>query len=53
MSPSKIDDLKRDLDQLTDPQGQKGVVPANDRGREAEHPGEIPRAGWLDVARLG
>jgi membrane protein len=49
MSPSKIDDLKRDLDQLTDPQGQKGAVPANDRGREAEHPGEIPRAGWLDV----
>jgi membrane protein len=50
MSPSKIDDLKRDLDQLTDPQGQKGVVPANDdRGREAEHPGKIPSAGWLDV----
>ena len=34
MSPSKIDDLKRDLDQLTDPQGQKGVVPANTTAEE-------------------
>jgi hypothetical protein len=37
MSPSKIDDLKRDLNQLTAPRGQKHPAPADDRGRDAEH----------------
>src|SRR3954453_8865875 len=49
MSPSKIDDLKRDLDQLTARRGQKAATPADDRGRDAEHPGRIPSTGWLDV----
>jgi membrane protein len=49
MSPSKIDHLKRDLDQLTAPRGQKADTPADDRGRDAEHPGRIPSTGWLDV----
>jgi membrane protein len=49
MSPSKIDDLKRDLNQLTAQRGQKHTAPADDRGRDAEHPGHIPSTGWLDV----
>src|ERR1700733_8192973 len=49
MSPSKIDDLKRDLNQLTAQRGQKHTTPADDRGRDAEHPGHIPSTGWLDV----
>lgn len=49
MSPSKIDDLKRDLNQLTVPPGQKHPAPTDDRGRDAEHPGHIPSTGWLDV----
>ena len=44
MSPSKIDDLKRDLNQLTGPRGQKHAAPAGDRGRDAVHPGRIRAA---------
>jgi membrane protein len=49
MSPLKIDDLKRDLNQLTAQRGQKHTTPADDRGRDAEHPGRITSTGWLDV----
>jgi membrane protein len=53
----RIKDLKGQLDGLVRPAEPAGSFPrrappsADDgRGREAEHPGKIPAAGWIDVA---
>jgi membrane protein len=54
----RLEELKRDLGQLLDRRepvkgtresGRRKAVEESDRGREAEHPGEIPGRGWKDV----
>jgi membrane protein len=50
MSKSRIDDLKRDLDQISHRRPQRKSAQEDVIGRNAEHPGRIPRRGWLDVS---
>ena len=49
---ARLDDLKRDLARLerkrTGPP-REGHAIEEGRGREAEHPGQIPSRGWMDV----
>jgi membrane protein len=51
-TPARLEDLKRNLAKLEgksrrgSPSGSGG-----ERGREADHPGEIPPRGWVDVLR--
>jgi membrane protein len=47
MSTNRIDELKRDLEQLQ--HGAPAQRRDDGRGREAEHPGEIPLRGWKDI----
>jgi membrane protein len=57
-SQGRIAELKGQLDGLVQPAEPADTVPAGarrssageGRGREAEHPGKIPAAGWTDVA---
>src|SRR3954465_3542718 len=47
---AELDALKRDLEELVStrrgrPSDKEG------RGREAEHPGEIPPGGWMDILK--
>jgi membrane protein len=49
-SHERIEDLRRDLAALTRPRQPTRTRPSGGRGREAEHPGEIPARGWMDVA---
>jgi membrane protein len=50
---ARLDDLKRDLARLerkrTGSPRQGRTVDEGGRGREAEHPGQIPSRGWMDV----
>ena len=49
---ARLEDLKRDLARLerkwTGPR-RDSLAAEGDRGREARHPGQIPRRGWMDV----
>ena len=46
-SAARLKELRRDLEHLrSDQQARRG---APGRGREADHPGEIPPRGWKDV----
>jgi membrane protein len=53
MNPTaRLEELKRDLAQVMktrSPTQRSGSE--SDRGREADHPGEIPPKGWMDVLR--
>jgi membrane protein len=53
MNPTaRLEELKRDLAQVMktrSPTQRAGSE--SDRGREADHPGEIPPKGWMDVLR--
>ena len=44
---ARLEQLKRDLAQVETRRSQSGSE--SDRGREADHPGEIPPKGWMDV----
>jgi membrane protein len=50
---ARLNDLKRDLARLerkrTGSPRQGRTVDEGGRGREAEHPGQIPTRGWMDV----
>jgi membrane protein len=49
---ARLEDLKRDLAEATGRSSRfrsSGSVRERDRGREANHPGEIPPKGWKDV----
>src|SRR5689334_11614378 len=50
---ARLEDLKRDLARLerkrTGSPRQGRTVAEGGRGREAEHPGQIPSRGWMDV----
>ena len=43
----RIDDLRRDLDALTN--SRRPRIESAARGRDAEHPGTIPARGWADI----
>jgi membrane protein len=43
----RIDDLRRDLDALTN--SRRPRIESTARGRDAEHPGAIPARGWADI----
>jgi membrane protein len=43
----RIDDLRRDLDALTN--SRRPRIESTARGRDAEHPGTIPARGWADI----
>jgi membrane protein len=45
----RIEELKRNLAQLQDRKPARGGTGTSGRGREAEHPGEIPPRGWKDI----
>ena len=45
---ARLEQLKRDLAQVENGQSRTRRS-GSDRGREADHPGEIPSKGWLDV----
>src|SRR4051812_33811805 len=47
---ARLEQLKRDLAQV-EKRGSRtrGAGSESDRGREADHPGEIPPKGWMDV----
>jgi membrane protein len=45
----RLEELKRDLGQLLDRKRVGRGYSGGGRGREAEHPGEIPPRGWKDV----
>src|ERR1051325_9661238 len=49
---ARLEDLKRDLARLEGKgtgSPRKGHAADRGRGREAEHPGQIPSRGWMDV----
>src|ERR1700760_818489 len=47
-SDARLEELQRDLARLLGPaKSAKGT--AGGRGREADHPGEIPPRGWKDI----
>jgi membrane protein len=49
---ARLDDLKRDLARLERKRTgspRQGRTAEGGRGREAEHPGQIPSRGWMDV----
>jgi membrane protein len=51
---ARLDELKRDLAQAQMQRQRRGSRTRHsggesDRGREADHPGEIPAKGWMDV----
>ncbi len=47
---TRLEELKRDLAQLENgPSRTRRSGRGGDRGREADHPGEIPPKGWMDV----
>src|SRR3954454_13836819 len=47
---ARLEELKQDLAQLRERSGSKTRKPAHGgRGREADHPGEIPPRGWKDI----
>lgn len=45
----RIDELKRDLAQLLDHRHSNYADRSGGRGRDAEHPGQIPPSGWKDI----
>ena len=45
----RLEELKRDLGHLLDRKRAGRGYSGGGRGREAEHPGEIPPRGWKDV----
>jgi membrane protein len=47
---TKLEALKRDLEGLVS-RSRKRPSNTDKRGREAEHPGEIPPHGWIDILR--
>src|SRR4051812_50159135 len=51
---ARLEQLKRDLAQV-EKRGSRNrrVGSESDRGREADHPGEIPPKGWMDVLWRG
>ena len=51
MSPSRLDQLKRDLDVIAPPvaTASGGSTPHQDRGRSASEPHQIPLPGWKDI----
>jgi membrane protein len=53
MNPTaRLEELKRDLAQVMKKRSQtQRSGSESDRGREADHPGEIPPKGWMDVLR--
>ena len=47
---ARLEELKRDLAQLENgPSRTRRSGSGGDRGREADHPGEIPPKGWMDI----
>src|SRR4051812_48052804 len=46
---NRLEELKRDLAQLQDRKRTGRGRGGGERGREAEHPGEIPPRGWKDI----
>ena len=48
-SQERIEDLKHDLAALTTRRQYGALRARSGRGRRAEHPGEIPVRGWMDV----
>src|SRR3954466_7057276 len=47
-SDARLDELRRDLARLRGP-SNAGKGRDGGRGREADHPGEIPPRGWKDI----
>src|SRR4051812_13216472 len=46
---NRLEELKRDLAQLQDRKRTGRGRGGGERGREADHPGEIPPRGWKDI----
>ena len=47
---TRLEELKRDLAQVENGQNRtRRSGGGSERGREADHPGEIPPKGWMDV----
>ena len=51
MSPSRLDQLKRDLDVIAPPKAaaKPGTTAQQERGRAASEPHQIPMPGWKDI----
>ena len=49
-TPARLEELKRDLAQMENRQsGPRWSGGGSECGREADHPGETPPKGWMDV----
>jgi len=49
MNRTRVEELKRNLAELEDNRTRRSGNGGRDRGRDADHPGQIPTRGWKDI----